>query len=125
MQTISLKEMLPGVSDSLIKASKIKFKISKMLYQKRKQMNMSQKEFAKFMGVTQGMVSKWESFEYNFTIESLCEVFEKIDIDFNIEINNEIEEYKKIGFVEKPYAAYSNGLVGWSQNLSPEIVKAG
>ncbi|MCH5279935.1 MAG: helix-turn-helix transcriptional regulator [Lachnospiraceae bacterium] len=30
-------------------------------------MGMTQLEFAKHMGVSQGMVSKWESREYNFT----------------------------------------------------------
>lgn len=125
MKTISLKEMLPGITDSKIKASKLKYKISKALYQKRKQLNMSQNEFAKFMGVTQGMVSKWESFEYNFTIESLCDIFSKINIDFNIELNDEINEYKKINVIKCSYSDYSNNFVGWSNQLSSEIVKAG
>ena len=47
---------------------------------------MTQKEFAKFMGVTQGMVSKWESGDYNFTIESICNILEKLDLDCNFEI---------------------------------------
>ncbi len=47
---------------------------------------MTQKEFAEFMGVTQGMVSKWESREYNFTIKSLNEICEKLGLDCSVEV---------------------------------------
>ena len=47
---------------------------------------MTQAEFAKFMGVSQGMISKWESEYYNFTIETLANICEKLDWDMNIEL---------------------------------------
>jgi len=50
---------------------------------------MTQKEFADFMGVTQGMVSKWESREYNFTIKSLNEICEKLGLGCDIDIYSE------------------------------------
>lgn len=50
---------------------------------------MTQKEFADFMGVTQGMVSKWESREYNFTIKSLNEICEKLGLECDININSD------------------------------------
>lgn len=40
----------------------------------RANLGKSQKEFAEFMGVTQGMVSRWESGTYNFTIEALSRI---------------------------------------------------
>lgn len=46
--------------------------------------NMSQKEFAEFMGVSQGMVSRWESGEYNFTISSIVEICSRLDIDVSL-----------------------------------------
>ena len=49
---------------------------------KRKDMEMNQKEFARFMGVSQGMVSKWESGEYNFSLTKLLEICEKLDMEF-------------------------------------------
>lgn len=42
--------------------------------------NMTQADFAGFMGVTQAMVSKWESGEYNFSVKSLSEISHKLDI---------------------------------------------
>ena len=45
---------------------------------------MTQKEFADYMGVTQGMVSKWESREYNFTIKSLNEICQKLGLSLSM-----------------------------------------
>lgn len=44
----------------------------------RMNLGMNQKEFAKFMGVSQGMISKWESGDYNFTIEALARIGSKL-----------------------------------------------
>jgi len=57
-------------------------KISAKLEMKRIDLGMTQKEFANFMGVSQSMVSKWESREYNFTISSLNEICDKIGLIF-------------------------------------------
>ena len=46
---------------------------------------MNQKQFASFMGVSQAMISKWESGEYNFTINTLNEICDKLGLDFNPE----------------------------------------
>ena len=40
---------------------------------------------ASFMGVSQAMISKWESGEYNFTINTLNEICDKLGLDFNPE----------------------------------------
>ncbi|MEG0899555.1 MAG: helix-turn-helix transcriptional regulator [Oscillospiraceae bacterium] len=50
---------------------------------KRIELGMNQKEFAKFMCVSQGMISKWESGEYNFTITTIDEICEKLKLDFS------------------------------------------
>ena len=43
------------------------------------------------MGVTQAMVSKWESAEYNFTIETIAHISEKLNTTFDIEFKPESE----------------------------------
>jgi len=43
-------------------------------------LGMNQKRFAEYMGVTQGMVSKWESGEYNFTLSTLAKIYTKLNI---------------------------------------------
>ena len=41
---------------------------------------MSQKDFAKFMGVSQSTVSKWESGDCNFTLQSLVNIALKLEL---------------------------------------------
>ena len=68
------KDISKAEVKSIVELAKISAKIERC----RLEMGMTQKEFAQYMGVTQGMVSKWESREYNFTIRSLNEICEKL-----------------------------------------------
>lgn len=76
-----------GISEAEVKTIVELAKISAKIERCRIGMGMTQKEFADYMGVTQGMVSKWESREYNFTIRSLNEICEKIDLELSISID--------------------------------------
>ena len=49
----------------------------------RVQHNMTQRNFAKFMGVSQVMVSKWESGEYNFSIKTLANLASHLNCSFD------------------------------------------
>jgi transcriptional regulator with XRE-family HTH domain len=62
--------------------------ISKRIEEKRLSMDMNQAEFAKYMDVSQSMVSKWESGSYNFTIKTLREICHRLDLDLNLDINS-------------------------------------
>lgn len=68
------------------KAKKYMAIISMKILLKRNELGLNQKEFAKMMGVSKGMVSKWESGDYNFTISSLVEIFDKLNIEFDLTI---------------------------------------
>ena len=46
-------------------------KISAIIAKERIDRGLNQKDFAKLLNVSQSMVSKWESENYNFTIENL------------------------------------------------------
>lgn len=48
---------------------------------KRQQLHLSQKAFAKMMNVSQGLVSRWERGETNFTLESLVKIASKLDLE--------------------------------------------
>lgn len=63
--------------------------ISAQIERRRIDMGMNQKEFAVFLGVTQGMVSKWESQEYNFTVRALNEIGQKVGLGFHISVEQD------------------------------------
>lgn len=67
-----------NLSDAEINSSDILVKASAKISQCRLNLNMNQSEFAEFLGISQGLVSKWESSCYNFTIEKLCDIFDKL-----------------------------------------------
>ena len=58
----------------------------------RLEMGMTQQDFAEYMGVTQGIVSKWESREYNFTIKTLNEICQKIDLELSVSLKKTCEK---------------------------------
>lgn len=79
------------ISKSDIYAAKAIATISAFIVKSRLDLKMTQKEFAKMMGVSQGMVSKWESAEYNFTIENIAQISEKLNATFKIAFTPESE----------------------------------
>lgn len=81
-----------GMSKSDIKTTVELAKISAKIEMYRLDMGMTQKEFAAYMGVSQGMVSKWESREYNFTVKTLNEICEKLKLYMTVEISTDYEK---------------------------------
>lgn len=71
-----------GISKEQLKIEKVLSVISAKIFTKRTQMGMSKKVFAKFMGVSQRMISKWESGTYNFSISTLIGICEKLELDY-------------------------------------------
>lgn len=49
----------------------------------RMEHHMTQKEFASYMGVSQVMISKWESGEYNFSVKALSEISTRLGLSLD------------------------------------------
>lgn len=72
---------------------------------------MTQKKFAEFMGVSQGMVSKWESGDCNFTLQSLVHIASKLNIPMQSPFDLERFSYEAHSNVFKfsgKWTAYSS-----------------
>jgi transcriptional regulator with XRE-family HTH domain len=80
------------MTDSEVKTIVELAKISAKIERSRIDLGMTQKEFADYMGVSQGMVSKWESRDYNFTIRTLNEICKKLNLTLNISLDTSKEE---------------------------------
>ena len=61
-------------------------KLSLEIVKCRLERQLTQKEFAKVLGVSQSMISKIESDEYNFSIGTLVKIFNKLDKIMDIKI---------------------------------------
>ncbi|MEL7566147.1 MAG: helix-turn-helix transcriptional regulator [Dehalobacterium sp.] len=72
----------------------IYYKISTAIFDYRIKYNLSQKRLAEKLGVTQPMVVKLESGDYNYTIEQLWKIAEKLGFKLNIDF----EEIDHEGF---------------------------
>lgn len=68
-------------------------KISATITKKRASLSMNQKQFAEYMGVSQAMISKWESGDYNFTIQTIANISNKLNYSFEIVLEEKKQEY--------------------------------
>lgn len=96
-------------------------KISATIERRRLEMGMTQKQFADYMGVTQSMVSKWESREYNFTIKSLNDICQKLNLELSVGLEKKGApiEYNLIKWdTDKAMAHKSNNV--WMTRLTIE-----
>lgn len=70
----------------------IYYQISTAIFKYRLKHDLSQTKLAEKLGVTQAMVSKLESGDYNYTIEQLWKVSQKLGFKLNIEFEEEVED---------------------------------
>ena len=75
--------LIEGISESQLLAEKTMAHVAGEIGLKRVELGMDQKTFAKYMGVSQGMVSRWESGMYNFTLTTLTEICDKLGLSFS------------------------------------------
>ena len=79
-----MNDLLVGLSDSFcaedMMLAGLEASICSEIISQRIKRNMTQKEFAEFMGVSQGLVSKWEKGECNFTLSSLVRIASKLGL---------------------------------------------
>ena len=79
-----MNDLLVGLSDSFcaedMMLAGLEASICSEIISQRIKRNMSQKEFAEFMGVSQGLVSKSEKGECNFTLSSLVRIASKLGL---------------------------------------------
>ena len=75
----------------------IYYKISTAIFKYRIKHNLSQNKLAAKLGVTQAMVSKLESGDYNYSVEQLWKVSHKLGLKFNIVFDEGSEEIAVAG----------------------------
>lgn len=87
------KFIAENISAGNLCAAKVIGKISAFICNQRNYLKMTREEFAKRVGVSLKTVSKWESADYNFSVEEIAKIAEalgaKVDINFVVEEKSE------------------------------------
>ncbi len=76
----------------------IYYDISTKIYDHRISNGWSQKKLAEVLGVTQAMVSKLESGEYNYTIELLWKISKKLGWELNVSFEGTQKETYSVNY---------------------------
>lgn len=112
----TIEDLFNLFEDSLTPAdvitSKLMAQISSAITKERLKLSMNQSDFAKHIGATQSLVSRWEHGDYNFSIRKIAEIAEKLDLDVNITMHSlalykSIENHEYVG----PYFPQTNTMV--------------
>ncbi len=74
----------------------IYYKISTALFDYRLKYDLSQKKLAEKLGVSQPMVTKLESGDYNYTVEQLWKIATKLGFKFSIDFQEPEQEFSVI-----------------------------
>lgn len=80
------------VDENDIISSQILAHISAVIVKYRINHHMNQQEFASFLGVSQSMISKIESSDYNFTIRKLVELCNKMNLLLEVKMRGDFQK---------------------------------
>lgn len=72
-----------SLSASDILAAKVNSQISTSITKERLKLHMNQAEFAKHINVSQSLISRWESGDYNFSVKKIAEIATSLNLDVN------------------------------------------
>jgi transcriptional regulator with XRE-family HTH domain len=113
-----------GLTNIEVKKIKELALISSKIQMKRIELGMNQKQFAEMMDVSQGMISKWESGEYNFTITTLNDICSKLELDFEPNIRDKDYFYENnFETIKISLDNYRIPLEGWSLIIGSNKMK--
>lgn len=97
MKTTNNNSFVQSLADSLGRSDIIEITLKNTIVHtlicSRIEKSMNQKQFAQFMGVSQAMVSKWESGDCNFTIETIARICDKLGLVPQLELISENDYY--------------------------------
>lgn len=106
-----VNSILPDASAEDLQCSILCGMIGAEIVMKRREKGMNQKQFAEFMGVSQGLVSRWERGETNFTLETLVNIASKLGLEMQSPIK---PTPAKVSYLPKGKVVYLSPQKSWS-----------
>ena len=92
-KTRSMNDLLATLTESIstedLLFANVASDIALVIISARMDAGLTQAEFAKKMGVSQAMISKWESGDYNHTIKSMIQIANKLGLVLDISMKKD------------------------------------
>ncbi|WP_051188382.1 helix-turn-helix transcriptional regulator [Proteocatella sphenisci] len=86
MKTMDMTWLFEGISKEELELDKLLSDISIAIIKERYALDMNQKDFARHLGISQPMVSKLESLEYNPSVKTLFQICKKLNLKLDISV---------------------------------------
>lgn len=110
VERVSLNQMMQDIPLADIIKNNILSEISTQLIMKRMDSGMNQEEFAKSMGISQSMLSKYENGTENLTAKTIAEILSKLNVTADLLCKPRATVYDSITtrpVVAEPTAVYA------------------
>ena len=88
----------------------------------RNSLGLTQKEFAEKIGKSQTLISKWENADCNFTLKTLIEIAQALDLTLNVSFTS--SNAKKSELTNPRIIAFPGGYTGASSSVPSWNVQA-
>ncbi|MBQ9461635.1 MAG: helix-turn-helix transcriptional regulator [Clostridia bacterium] len=72
--------LVPEIGAEDLMLASLQAMVSSEITVRRQQLNLTQKDFAKMLNVSQSLVSRWENGDENFTLKTLVDIASKLNI---------------------------------------------
>lgn len=70
--------------------SDLQFSVANLIFSERLKRGMNQKKFAQEIGISKTLLSEWENGDYNFTLELIAEIADKLGVKPSISFIRDI-----------------------------------
>lgn len=77
-------ELFPDLTNAEKETNRLLVEIAQQIQSRRKELNRTQKQLAEMLSVSQPMVCQWESGDYNFSIDSLVQVLDSLNLRIEV-----------------------------------------
>ena len=77
----------PELTNADLLENRIRHNVAVAIRKRRRVLKMSQQELAERMGISQPMISQWESGDCNFTISALAQISEILGLDLKVDMS--------------------------------------
>ena len=102
----TLSDLIDALTQNMttvdIAQTALHIELSQKIRKARKKLGMSQKDLAEKMGVKQSLVSRWESSECNYTIDTLVEIADALGLSVRCPLTFNEAEVPTMPVEERP-----------------------